>query len=316
VDAYLNDTTRQADVVLPAPSPLSRPHFDVVFNNLAVRNQARYAPPTMPLADTERSEADTLLQLAAIAIGITTGSEPTVDQLDDVVAGAIAHQAVSDDASRAHGADMAAVLDAVSHRTRVDRLLDLRIRSGPYGDGFGQNPHPEALGLASLEEKPDGIDLGPMQPRLPEVLRTPSGRIELAPEVLVSALDDLRAVLASAQPAPELVLVGRRQLRSNNSWMHTLPGLQGGSNLCTVLINPMDAARLGINDGDDVTLRTDTGATSAPAHVTDEVMPGVVSMPHGWSGTNVNAVVGTDAIDALSATAVLAGIPVAVSRNG
>ena len=313
VDAYLNDTTSQADVILPAPSPLSRPHFDVVFNNLAVRNQARYAPPTMPLADTERSEADTLLQLAAIAIGITTGSEPTVDQLDDAVAGAIAHQAVSEEASRAHGADLSTVLEAVRHLTRVRRLLDLRIRSGPYGDGFGQNPHPEALSLASIEDTPDGIDLGAMQPRLPEVLRTPSGRIELAPMVLVEALGELHAVLASVDSAPDLVLVGRRQLRSNNSWMHTLPALQGGSNVCTVLMNPQDALRLGISDGDQVTLRTSAGATSAPAQVTDEVMPGVVSMPHGWSGANVNAVVGSDAIDSLSATAVLSGIVVTVA---
>lgn len=314
VDAYLNDTTSRADVILPAPSPLSRPHFDVVFNNLAVRNQARFAPPTMPLADTERSEADTLLQLAAIAIGITTGSEPTADQLDDVVAGAIAHQSVSDEASSAHGADIAEVLAAVSHLTRVRRLLDLRIRSGPYGDGFGQNPHPEALSLTCLEDRPDGIDLGPLQPRLPEVLRTPSGRIDVAPPILVEALDDLSAFLASADSAPDLVLVGRRQLRSNNSWMHTLPALQGGSNVCTVLMNPQDAVRLGISDGRQVTLRTTTGATSAPVHVTDEVMPGVVSMPHGWSGANVNAVVGTDAIDPLSATAVLSGIPVTVSQ--
>jgi anaerobic selenocysteine-containing dehydrogenase len=311
VDAYLNETTRCADVVLPSPSPLTRPHFDVVFDHLAVRNQARYAPAALPLAPGERSEADTLLELTAIAIGIATGEEPDPDAVDDLVAMTLARQAAQDEASPSAGASPEAMLAAVSQRRRVERLLDLRLRSGPYGDGFGRRP--DGLSLAVLEAAPDGIDLGPLQPRLPEILRTPSGRIDLAPPVLLESLDAARALLGCAPADGHLLLVGRRQLRSNNSWMHTIPSLQGGSNACTVLMNPADAERLGIADGQEITLTTPTGRATAPAAVTDAVMPGVVSMPHGWSDGNVNALVGADAIDPLSATSVLAGIPVACS---
>ena len=125
------------------------------------------------------------------------------------------------------------------------------LRTGPYGDGFGADP--DGLSLAKLEANPHGIDLGPLEPRIPGVLRTPTGMIELAPEICVADVERLRAVLDRplARDGGPLVLVGRRDLRSNNSWMHNLPVLVKGKARCTVHVHPDDAARLGFADGVD-----------------------------------------------------------------
>src|SRR5262249_31133202 len=134
---------------------------------------------------------------------------------------------------------------------------------------------------AALRANPHGIDLGPLQPRLGELLCTPSGRVELAPPPLVADLDRLRQRLAAPQPA--FVLIGRRQLRSNNSWLHNVPGLVGGSNRCTLHVHPADAARLGL-DGHAL-VRSAAGELVVPVEPTEAVMPGVVSLPHGWGHT-------------------------------
>jgi hypothetical protein len=307
---------------------LARSHYDVVFANLAVRNTARWSPPSLPLVTTddadERDEADTLLALAALALG----DQVTPDQLDDLVLAEVVRAAVTDEASRAHGLDAADVTAAVSGRRRVARILDVMLRSGPYGDGFGR--FPEGLSLATLEGSPHGIDLGPLAPRLPEVLRTPSGRVELAPAVLVDDLARAASWLdaeASAAPAADgtLLLVGRRSLRSGNSWLHTLPTLAGGSNRCTVWVHPDDAAELGLVDGGRATIAAGPGEVVADVEVTDAVSRGVVCLPHGWGhtepgtwgdllagrpGVNINALTDPGALDALSGTAVLSGVPV------
>ncbi len=327
IDAYVTETSRQADVILPAPSPLARRHVDVVFANLAIANSVRYSPPAVALAEQERDEADTLMQLTAIAFGITSGgAEPSTADVDDLIAFTVAQQAVTDLASRAHGREVADLLAAVSPRRGVDRILDLRLRSGPYGDGFGS--HPDGLTLAAVEAAPHGIDLGPLAPRLPEVLRTASGRIELAPAQLVAALAAAADALDSIPAPPPLVLVGRRQLRSNNSWMHNLPTLAGGSNACTLQMHPRDAERAGLDDGSDARVETATGSVVVAVQITDDVREGVVCLPHGWGhvhpevwgatarqhpGVNVNAIIGAADIDALSGTAVLAGMAVEVT---
>jgi anaerobic selenocysteine-containing dehydrogenase len=308
VDPYLTATSALADVILPVASPLTRPQHDVVFNNLAVRNQARYSAPIFDVPEGEKDETEVLAQLAAIAAGINSGHEPTPQQIDDLIAYTVASQACTDEASRAHGRSPEELLEAVSSRTGVDRILDLRIRSGPYGDGFGS--HPDGLTLQHLMDAQHGIDLGPLQPRLPEVLRTPSGLIDIAPGVLLHALGDAVLLLNDPTPAPRFTLVGRRQLRSNNSWMKGLTTLTGGSNTPTAMIHTDDAAALGILDGTDVTVSTETGSITLPASVRDDVAQGCVCIPHGWSEANVNALVDVDAIDALAGTSVLSGLQV------
>jgi anaerobic selenocysteine-containing dehydrogenase len=205
-------------------------------------------------------------------------------------------------------------------------VLDFLVRSGPYGDGFGADP--DGLTLDVLEQNPHGIDLGPLQPRVPEMLRTPSGKIELAPEPIVADLDRLRAALARERNGG-MVLIGRRQLRSNNSWMHNLPALVKGKERCTLHIHPNDAARLGVDDGGQAVVSSAAGSIEAPVEVTEDIMPGVVSIPHGWghdaqgvrmgvasahAGVNSNVLSDESQVEPLSGNAVLNGIPVEVSR--
>jgi anaerobic selenocysteine-containing dehydrogenase len=322
----LTETSRLADVVLPVPSPLARRHLDVVFGNLAIRNTARYSPPIMPLGPGDLDESAILLRLTAMAFAIASGQpEPATSDVDDLVAADVAQQASDDTASRGHGLPVSEILAAVGPLRGLDRLLDLRIRSGPYGDGFGR--FPDGLTLAAVIGAPHGIDLGPLSPRLPEVLRTPTGRIEVAPDILLQALAGLRPLLDEPPVVPEFVLVGRRQLRSNNSWMHNVPTLAGGSNQCTVLMHPDDAARIGVVDGAPLRVTTSTGSVVAPAAVTDDVRRGVICMPHGWghvndgtwgqtarasAGANVNLIVSSDSIDPLAGTSSLAGMAVEV----
>jgi anaerobic selenocysteine-containing dehydrogenase len=204
-------------------------------------------------------------------------------------------------------------------------VLDVMLRTGPYGDGFGANP--DGLSLAKLEANPHGIDLGPLQPRIPQVLRTPTGMIELAPDACIADVDRLRSVFDRplARDGGPLVLVGRRDLRSNNSWMHNLQVLVKGKPRCTVHVHPDDAARLGVGDGADVRVSSTAGAIVLPAEVTDAVMQGVVSIPHGWGhdvdgtqiatasrhpGANSNILARSDLFDPLSGNAVFSGIPV------
>jgi anaerobic selenocysteine-containing dehydrogenase len=205
-------------------------------------------------------------------------------------------------------------------------VLDFMLRSGPYGDGFGSEP--EGLSLDVLEQNPHGIDLGPLQPRLPDVLRTASGRIELAPEPLVADLDRLRAAMARERNGG-LVLIGRRQLRSNNSWMHNLPALVKGKERCTLHIHPDDAVRLGLADGEPARVSSAAGSLEAPVETTEDIMRGVVSIPHGWghgaggvrmgvasahAGVNSNVLGDESMVEPLSGNAVLNGIPVAIER--
>ena len=312
VDPYLTATSALADIVLPVASPLTRPHHDVVFNNLAVRNQARYSPAVFPVPAGEMDESDVLLTLAAIAVEINSGNSVTPEQMDDFIAHTVAQQAVNDSASRCHGLDPNELMAGVSPRRGVDRILDLRIRSGPYGDGFGV--HPDGLSLQSLIDSPHGIDLGPLQPRLPEVLRTPSGKIEIAPDVLVATLANVAQIISTKDKFSDgrLLLIGRRQLRSNNSWMKDIPTLQGGSNLPSAQIHPIDAAKLSIKGATEVMVSSDAGSITIALEITEDVSPGCICIPHGWADFNVNALVNVNNVDPLGGTAVLSGIPVLV----
>src|SRR6202035_2782086 len=201
---------------------------------------------------------------------------------DDALAAGLAAKAVSRRGSNVEGRDADELLQMLATRRGPERVLDLMLRTGPYGDGFGADP--DGLSLAVLEANPHGVDLGPLQPRIPEVLRTPSGMIELAPEACVADVARLRAALDRplARDGGPLVLVGRRDLRSNNSWMHNLPVLVKGKPRCTLHVHPSDAERYGLTDGEPARLRSRTGTVDAEVEVTDEVMPGVVSLPHGW----------------------------------
>lgn len=209
-----------------------------------------------------------------------------------------------------------------------ERRLDMMLRLGPYGDAF--DARPDGLTLDRLKAAPHGVDLGPLRPRLPGVLRTPSGKVELAPEALLTEAARLRDRIGRDDGAVELTLIGRRHLRSNNSWMHNVPALVGGTNRCTLHMHPDDAARFGIADMTIAVVKGAGGEVVVPVEVTDGIRPGVVSLPHGWGhgqdgtrlevaatqpGANVNQLNDGSLLDPLSGAAVLNGLPVTVSAG-
>ncbi|GGU02237.1 molybdopterin oxidoreductase family protein [Streptomyces violascens] len=320
IDPYLNETSLHADVVLPPPPPSQSAHFDFAFNGFAVRNQVRYTRPAVPLAEGRMDECEIHARLVLAASGMH-GAEPAA--VDAMVVDSALAKAVADPHSPVHGQDAKELAARLTGEGGPERRLDLMLRLGPYGDGFGARPG--GLTLDRVLAHPHGIDLGPLRPRLPQVLRTRSGRIELLPAPIAADLPRLRAALAE-RPA-SLVLVGRRHLRSNNSWLHNIPALTGGSNRCTLQIHPEDAARLGLADGTDVRITSEGGAVAAPVEITDSVRVGVVSLPHGWGhsrpgsrlavaadrpGVNVNQLLDGSRFDPLSGTSVLNGFPVEV----
>jgi anaerobic selenocysteine-containing dehydrogenase len=321
LDVYLNETTRHADVILPGTTPLRRPHYDFAFYSLAVRNIANYSPPLYELPEGTLDEWESLVRLGAVVSG--QGVDADIHDLDDAFFGMMIASAVGDPSSPIHGRDPAEILGRASGGRGPVRMLDFLVRTGPYGDGYGIDP--EGLTLAKLEAAPHGIDLGPLQSRLPEDLCTPSGKIEIGPEPILADVSRLRRAIDEPGNG-EFLLIGRRDVRSNNSWMHNVEVLVKGKERCTLQINPRDASRLGIEPGDRAKVSSRTGTLVAPVDISEDIMAGVVSLPHGWGhdmegaelavaagrpGVNSNLLT-TGAVDPLSGNAVLNGIRVEV----
>ncbi|MDG1785011.1 MAG: molybdopterin oxidoreductase family protein, partial [Ilumatobacter sp.] len=323
VDLYLNETTRHADVILPSPSQLQRSHYDLLLLQFGVRNVANYSEPVLPL-DGQPDEWEVISKLTLVAQGMGVDADPA--SADDRAIDAMVRGAVRSEHSGLHGRDADEILAELNASGRVgpERMLDFMLRSGPFGDGFGSEP--EGTSLDDLLDRPHGRDFGALEPRLPEILRTPSGKVELAPAVFIDDLDRLAAAVPGLVDRG-LVLIGRRHLRSNNSWMHNINVLMKGKPRCTLHVHPDDAALLGLSDGGAASITSRVGSITAPVEVTDSITPGVVSLPHGWghdapgaqmrvaaehAGVNSNVLTDHEAMDPLSGTAVLNGIPVDV----
>ena len=210
VDIYLNETTRYADVILPVTSPLEHAHYDISFYQLSARNIANYSKPIFETQQPE--EWEILLRLAAIA----TGQNLSVEQLDDQTITQLIEREVKTQGSTVEGRAQQELLAMLQPRRGPERILDFMLRVGPYGDFFGSKP--DGLTLATLEENPHGVDLGELQPRIPEMLRTRSGKIELAPSPMLQDVARLQNSLQQGKgDENEFLLIGRRDLRSNNS---------------------------------------------------------------------------------------------------
>jgi anaerobic selenocysteine-containing dehydrogenase len=298
IDPYLNETSRHAHLVLPPVSPLERDHYDLVFHVLAVRNTARYSPALFTPPPDAREDWQILHGLAQ-RIGARRGGQGLTSSLITRAAGRLGPRGI----------------------------LALLLRTGPRGRGL--RPWGGGLTLKALEAAPHGVDLGALTPALPGALRTPDHRIALAPPALMADLGRVRARLASAEGETALSLIGRRDLRSNNSWMHNSPRLTRGPDPCTLLMHPGDAIARGLAHGDRVDVRSRAGQVEATLTVTDAMRPGVVSLPHGWGhdrpgirlgvagqrpGVSLNDVTDEREVDTLCGTAVLSGVPVEVNR--
>lgn len=324
VDIYLNETTRHANVILPSPSALEKDHYDIGLLIYAVRNIANYSEPVLTPDASMPQEWEILVTLGAILQGLGTHVDPSV--IDDQILTGMVTSAVSQSSSLIFGREVSEIVELLSRdgRNGTARMMDFILQTGPYGAGFGSQP--KGLSLDYLLANPHGVDLGPLEPRIPEMLRTPSGRIELSPPQMIADMERLEKSIDS-HDSSQMLLVGRRELKSNNSWMHNIAVLTKGSLSCTAQLNPNDAQRLGINNGDLVRITSRVGQIEIPAEVTDSVTKGVVSVPHGWghdmagtqmevarrkAGVNSNILSDDKAMDPLSGNAVLSAIAVTV----
>ncbi len=319
VDLYRNETTRFADVILPTTPPLERDNYDLAFHGLSVRNHAKWSPPALAKPEGARHLWEVLLELAGRVNGASAAA------VDELVLGALLAATVGREGTACPDVSEAEARARLGNEPGPARLLDLMLRAGPYGDRF--DAAAAGLSLAKLRAAEHGVDLGPLQPRLPDMLATASGAIELAPELLVADVERLQRGLAARRDAAGYVLIGRRHMRSNNSWMHNLPALAKGKERCTLLVHPEDARALGLAAGGRAQIRSRVGSLLVPVEISDAMMRGVVSLPHGHGhdapgaqlavaarrpGANSNLLSDETLLDELSGNAVLNGVPVEI----
>ena len=328
IDIYHNETTRHADVVLPGTSPFEDGHYDQFLGSMGWRNTARYSPPLFPLQDRP-DEWRTMLGAAfAISHG-RPGSSRELDGLEDDVVAAAVRAHVDDAQGRIAGRDVQEIVGMIEPARGVERLLDLGFRVGRWGDGFGAGAGEggHALTLRKVAEAPNGIDLGALEPSLDRVLGHADGRIDLAPPLLLAEVGRLLAPDAATAP-DALLLVGRRNAQTNNSWLHNLPVLTKGPARCVLEMHPDDAAARGLADGALVRVRSAVASLAVTLQVTADVAPGVVVLPHGFSAgeaplqavaqaraiatgsVNSNRLAAAADVDVASGTAALNGFPV------
>ncbi|KPQ28752.1 MAG: putative anaerobic dehydrogenase [Marinobacter excellens HL-55] len=329
VDYYLNETTRHADVILPPTAALERSHYDLIFSMFAVRNVAKYSEALFDPGPDARHDWQILLELA--------------HRLEKQRKGG--------------GLPWRAELGwRAFKRLGPDPILDMMLRTGPYGASLGKagklvqpaldlvmdilpkrhplkslaklsplnrrwQDLPKGLSLSALKDYPSGVDLGSLQPSLPDRLFTQDGKIQLAPRRYLADVERLRDLLE--QPSgDQLQLIGRRHVRSNNSWMHNSQRLVKGKNRCTLMMHPQDATNRGLVDGQQAQIGSGDRSVVLPVEITEDIMPGVVSIPHGWghsrpgtgqsvatahAGASINDVLDDAEVDPVSGTSVLNG---------
>ena len=304
IDFYINETTRHAHIILPPTSPLERGHYDLAFHILAVRNTTKFSEPLFQPGPDTRSDWEILAELQTRMEHKGQGAN-------------ILHRVQRKFSRKFFG---------------PERILDLGLRFGPHGARL--NPFSKGLTLGKLKKAVHGIDLGALTPCLPKRLCTADKHIELAPDVLVKDVQRVRAKFldgATQYLNGNLLLIGRRQLNSNNSWLHNTRRLLRDDEAkprCTILMHPADAATRNLRSGQNVKVESKVGSIVIPIEVSDEMMPGVVSIPHGWghdrpgnklavaaqhAGQSINDLTDNQAIDTLCGTAAFNGTIVTVA---
>lgn len=321
-DIYVNESNRLADVIFPSPPRLARHQFEEYFYKFAVRNYARYTPAFRSLSKGEKSDRETILRLATIARGEPWTTD--IEAAENTILEQLVKKEISRPASPISDRSPAEIIEHLRDLPPYEARIDLGIRLGPYGDAFGARV---GIGLQDLKDNPAGLDMGPLEPRLPEVLRTPSGQIEIIQDFALNELDRLLSWLQERRP--KFVLVGRRQLRSLNSAMHNVPSLQHKTRSCNLTVNSDDARDLGLNEGDLACVANKNGSIQVPVELSEDIAQGVVCLPHGWGhadlaqfqdvaaenpGVNVNILTDPEATDPLTGTVQLNSIPVEICR--
>ncbi len=287
IDFYLNETTRHADVILPPTTTLEHDHYDLIFNSFAVRNVARYNEPVLPKPAGSLHDWEIFQQLGS-HYAAQIGRQPRP-------------------------------------MPSPEQIIDMGLQMGRYGKAAG---HPAGLSLATLKEQPHGVDLGALQPCLPARLQTAAKQVDLADAFYLDDIPRVEAQLDSPVAAEgELLLIGRRHVRSNNSWMHNAQRLVKGKPRDQLLMHPDDMQQRNLADGAQVTVSSRIGAIRIAVQSSTDMMPGVVSIPHGWghdrggvrmaiaaqhAGVSANDLTDTQLLDPLSGNAAVNGVPVQV----
>jgi len=319
VDPYINASSRHADVILPPRSALERSHYDFAFESNMVRSFAKYSPPVFHTDAPD--EPEILARLALVLSGAGPEADAEAALMQNLTKQV--QREISRKGSLITDRSVEEILGELEPWTGIEKVIDLRLRTGRHGDGFGANPN--GLTLAKLvTEHPHGQDFGPLVERMPAAIATKSAKVELWCDTVAGEFDRLAA---ESEPVDGLVLVGRRHLRSCNTWMHNVEVLVRGKERCTLLVHPDDAAEHGLADGDRAQVASRVGAVEAPVEITADIARGVVSLPFGWGydeegiemsvarqhpGTNSNRLTDDSIVDVPSGTGVLNGIPVSI----
>ena len=295
IDFYINESNRHANIILPPVSPLEREHYDVIFHLLAIRNTAKYSPALFQPDAAAKQDWQILM---ALEQRLSTTKKPK-DRL----------------------------IQALKNRLGPKALVNLLLMTGPYN---GLNPF-QRLTVGKLEKAPHGLDLGPLQPSLPKGLVHKDKKIHLNTGFYFADLARLERQFIEERDNRKfsMQLIGRRHIRSNNSWLHNSHRLVKGKSRCTAIIHSSDAKRLGVESGARLRVTSRVGSVVIASEVSDSIMPGVISIPHGWGhlregprirqriassfpGVSVNDLTDELLVDELSGNAVLNGVQVDV----
>lgn len=329
IDFYINETTRHADIILPPTGHLEHAQFDPVFHGLAVRNTIKFSPALFEPAPGARHDWQIMLELTR-RLHEAKGMPSWRAKASEVAMRAVGDTGLIDLLLRfgpyGQASEVSSRLAGLLSKVPLlggklrKYLLSVEARKEPLRQG-------EKLSLKRVRNAPHGIDLGPLAQSLPERLFTKNRRIDLCPDIYLAGLNALNDLLPLKKDT--FFLIGRRHVRSNNSWMHNSHRLVKGKTRCDAMLNSSDAKRLAVSDGELVSVSSEAGTICLPVNITDDVMPGVVSIPHGWghgrkgvrlavaqrhAGVSVNDVIGTQAVEMITGMAVLNGVPVEIRK--
>lgn len=315
IDIYINETTSKADLILPPPCQMEHSNFDFLFQGTSIRNFATYSPRIMEPKTSTPEQWLIMIEILARMNGMTA------NDLDEMMLNGMLEMIATQESKPS--ADT--MRKQISNHRGPERLLDILLRVGPYGDNFSNE---EGLTLAKLKNNQGAMDLGPLQPRLPGILRTEGQRLNLIHDLITDDIVRLHQSLLQ-EPNDKLLMIGRRHIRDMNSWLHNLPHYSRGQNRCTLMIHPQDAKKHELSEGQQATISSDISSQLVEITISDEIMPGVVSLPHGFGhiyndtqlavarkhqpGVSCNDLI-NDALDIPSGTAVVNGVHVTLSR--
>lgn len=282
----------------PPTMALERDHYDLIFQTFAVRNTAKFMPAVLKPRPGAKADWEIFRDLSLRYRARLSGSGLR--------------------GLRSRLKPKALVAEA---RLRLSprHTIDILLRSSRNG-----------LSVKALGRSPHGVDLGPLTPGLPHKLRTRNKRIQLVQDIIVAELPALHDVMTTAivPTGEQLLMIGRRHVRSNNSWMHNAPRLTKGKPRHQLFAHPDDLLARGIDDGSVVAVTSAAGSVHVEVQATDKMMPGVVSLPHGFghqrpgvelgvattvAGASANDLTDPQRVDAVSANAILNGVPVTIA---